>query len=104
MANLGAASLLWEAKKSATDRKNEWKSKFTKIGMIIKYLRTFSINGVCVPYAYSMHMRALAASLKKIKNKNFGSRGFEPRPAGRQSRGLTTTLDRKFDKMVSLLY
>jgi hypothetical protein len=38
-----------------------WKSKFTKIGIIIKYLRTLSINRVCVPYAYSMHVRALAA-------------------------------------------
>jgi hypothetical protein len=51
------------SKKNATDRKNEWKSKFTKIGMIIKYLRTLSINRVCVSYAYSMHVRALAAPI-----------------------------------------
>jgi hypothetical protein len=35
--------------------------------MIIKYLRTLSINRVCVPYAYSMHVRALAASNKENK-------------------------------------
>jgi hypothetical protein len=31
MANLGAASLLWEAEKRYGQKKNEWKSKFTKI-------------------------------------------------------------------------
>jgi hypothetical protein len=54
------------SRKALQTEKNEWKSKFTKIGMIIKYLRTLSINGVCVPYAYSMHVRALAAWLKKL--------------------------------------
>jgi hypothetical protein len=59
--------LVVRSRKAIQTKKNEWKNKFTKIGMIIKYLRTLSINEVCVPYAYSMHVRALAALfLKKI--------------------------------------
>jgi hypothetical protein len=48
--------------KALQTEKTSGKASLLKIEMIIKYLRTLSINGVCVPYAYSMHVRALAAS------------------------------------------